>query len=373
MRFIALGFALITICTGIHAKPFAAEGSDLLMGVGARAIAMSGAVSASSNDIYSIYWNPAGLSKLEHSEFSFSRSLRDQIDPVSFIGFAKPFKTSWFGGFNNAIGIAWVPRFHVIANGRFEKDDIANIFLQFSVPEIPEGFNGKINSKTRDTRLVFATNPRMLPKLSLGISLAWIKCISNFCGTSLNDPNNYQIATTDASAFALNLGLQYQINKTLRIAVNVKDINTTLNVETLVTDNKGVRTEKFSTAFPSDLTLGINWVATTYTQIQIDYQSLSGDYGQSPIDFRLLRTGIEYSMHPVQYRMGLLIPLKLTSGITGNIINDLPAPVAPTAGIGWKYKRLQLGLVLYANPIMSYQRQAVYPTAEASLSIEFDG
>ena len=368
---LALGIASIAFCPGLLAKSFEAEGSDLLMGVGAREIAMSGAVSAGIDNAYSMYWNPAGLSKLRKTEFSVSRSLRDQIDPVSFIGVATPFKSNWFGGLNNAIGIAWVPRFHAIANGRFEKDDIANIFLQFSVPEIPEGFDGTIDSKTRDTRLTFATSPVKHPQLSLGFSVAWVKCISNFCGTSLNDPENYQIATTDATAFALNIGLQYQLTKTLTLAANIKDINTKINVDTIVEDNNGIRTENFSTAFPSDLTLAINWVTSKNIQVEIDYQKLSGNYGQSPIDFHLLRTGLEYSAKHVQYRIGTLTPLKLTSGITGNIMNDLPAPIAPTAGIGGKYKNLRLELAIFANPIMSYQSQSIYPTAEASLNAQF--
>ncbi len=41
-------------------------------------------------------------------------------------------------GFNNTIGVSWISRFHALASRRFEKDDIANLFLQFS---IPEGFN----------------------------------------------------------------------------------------------------------------------------------------------------------------------------------------------------------------------------------------
>lgn len=46
----------------------------LNIGVGARGLGMAGAVTASTNDVYSTYWNPAGLMHLENFELGFMHS-----------------------------------------------------------------------------------------------------------------------------------------------------------------------------------------------------------------------------------------------------------------------------------------------------------
>ncbi len=54
-------------------------GQFLKLGVGARALALGGAYVAESNDLSTIYWNPAGLALLNGSEvqFSYTRYLAD--------------------------------------------------------------------------------------------------------------------------------------------------------------------------------------------------------------------------------------------------------------------------------------------------------
>src|SRR5437879_1705175 len=42
--------------------------------VGARAIGMGGAFVGTANDVTSLYWNPAGAARLEHSEAAFSHT-----------------------------------------------------------------------------------------------------------------------------------------------------------------------------------------------------------------------------------------------------------------------------------------------------------
>ncbi len=62
-------------------------GQFLKLGVGARALALGGAYVAESNDISTIYWNPAGLALLNGSEvqFSYTRYLADiQYNFVAF-------------------------------------------------------------------------------------------------------------------------------------------------------------------------------------------------------------------------------------------------------------------------------------------------
>ena len=68
----------------------------LTIGVGARAHGMSGAVLATSNDVYSSYWNPAGLSALE-SPFQIGAMHAEWFGGVAkydFLGVAKPLNAS---------------------------------------------------------------------------------------------------------------------------------------------------------------------------------------------------------------------------------------------------------------------------------------
>lgn len=92
MRIAALGFALLPAlaapCLGGNKGPFTdfsnhsigTAGSDfLLMDIGARGIAMGGAYSAVTNDAYSLYWNPAGLTKIPRfsAGFMYTRYVED--------------------------------------------------------------------------------------------------------------------------------------------------------------------------------------------------------------------------------------------------------------------------------------------------------
>ena len=79
---------LLSSSTTIAAQSFDVEGSDLLLGVGSKAKALSGAVSAGTNDIYSVYWNPAGLAELTQKQVSLSGQLNAKIIPVKFAGVA---------------------------------------------------------------------------------------------------------------------------------------------------------------------------------------------------------------------------------------------------------------------------------------------
>lgn len=71
-------FAVLLACAGAaQASDFTKNsigtvGSQLLgIDVGARGIAMGGAYSAVTNDVYSIYWNPAGLARVPRTSASF--------------------------------------------------------------------------------------------------------------------------------------------------------------------------------------------------------------------------------------------------------------------------------------------------------------
>src|SRR6187455_469582 len=86
----------------------------LQLGVGARSLAMGGSMVASTNDVYSGYWNPAGLTGLKNSQVALMHA-------SYFAGIANYDYGAWASkaGDKGAIGISLI---------RFGLDGIANTF-----------------------------------------------------------------------------------------------------------------------------------------------------------------------------------------------------------------------------------------------------
>ena len=76
--------------TGTYAKVGMAGGQFLKIGHGARGSAMAGAVAAITDDLSSIFWNPAGIAEI----------------PSLTVGFDY---TSWFAGFNHNFAAVGIP------------------------------------------------------------------------------------------------------------------------------------------------------------------------------------------------------------------------------------------------------------------------
>lgn len=70
---------------------WAAETASFLdIGVGARALGMGGAYTALADDANSLYWNPAGLAKLEKREFTASHAEMYESTRLDFLAYAHP-------------------------------------------------------------------------------------------------------------------------------------------------------------------------------------------------------------------------------------------------------------------------------------------
>ncbi len=68
----------------------------LRYGVGGRATGMGESYAAAEGDIFSSYWNPAGLAKIEKPQFAFMHSIVPVNTLLEFIGFGYPLKNVGF-------------------------------------------------------------------------------------------------------------------------------------------------------------------------------------------------------------------------------------------------------------------------------------
>ncbi|MFH1764458.1 MAG: hypothetical protein ABIF09_09725 [Gemmatimonadota bacterium] len=353
------------------ARTFKAEGSDLLMGVGGRAMALGGAVVAGTGDVYSTYWNPAGLVEADGVQLSAARQLNAELVDVNFAGLVLNPDRMKVAGMKAAVALSWITRLHVEADGHFGPEDLETVFLRFALPGLPDDFEGAIESKTRDYRLSLALSPVSDPRWSLGATVSRVDCRTDFCGVTADDPGNYKVASTDATTVAFNLGAKLKLNEKLSFGANLKDVDTRLHVEVTVTDQTGTSTESFVSRFPKDLTLGFLWKQESDLGLEVDYQTIFGDYGSSRLDFRMVRAGLEKIDDALSYRLGLLIPLRIESESTGDVRDEMPLPFSITLGAGWQTERLRLDLALYPHPVMSYGRERIYPAADLSIGYQF--
>ena len=366
--------SLVLICIFIFSstaqgRSFQAEGSDLMMGVGPKNMALAGAVVAVSDDAYSSFWNPAGLSQIKGVNLSVAKQLNAKLIPGNFFGAAISTNLLRRFSLDSTLAFSFIPRLHIKAEGAFKEDDFESIFIRYALPGLPADFDGEVESKTKDYRFSWGIAPDKDARWRFGMAISYIECGTSFCGVFARDPGNYTIASTNATAWAVHIGAKYHYDEKLTFGLSLKDLNTTLDVETIITDDQGTRNEIFHTSFPRDLTLALAWQYSPQIRLSSDLQHIFGHYGNYTIDFRIWRNGIDYHAGPWHYRAGLMIPLRLKSEQIEDV--EPPLPFTPTAGLGWQKQGFSADIALYVHPVMSYQRKKAHPAVDVSMSLDF--
>lgn len=174
----------------------------LNIGVGARALGMSGAQVASVNDVYSGFWNPAGLM---YSESNFSAALMHSeyfagIAKFDYAAVVKPISDG-----NKRIGLSLI---------RFGVDDIPNT-LFIKEPDGSINYDKITSFSAANYAFVasYASNTG-IKGLTYGGNL---KVIHNNIGTFAN-----------SWGMGIDAGVQYR-KKYWRFGATIKDVTTTFN------------------------------------------------------------------------------------------------------------------------------------------------
>jgi hypothetical protein len=152
-------------------------GSDLGMGIGARAISLGGAFVSIADDASSVYWNPAGMTDTK-SDISSVQLFLSIEAPTDFSTASVIFSPniSFFETIDFTFGVSYIRRLRF--SGESGADDWSGYpshLLDLSMVDVGENFSGRINSKTCDTRISMAFSPLQNKKLSFGFNYIFLK------------------------------------------------------------------------------------------------------------------------------------------------------------------------------------------------------
>jgi hypothetical protein len=144
------------------------HGSDLGIGIGARAISMSGAFTAVADDASAVYWNPAGLSQLTGNQVFLSA---DYPGGFSSAGLIYRPSANVFKSRRLAMGLAVVNRLRFKGDsGDDVWDEYASNILSLAMVDMDDDFSGAIESQTMDIRFSLALVPLNSKRLLLGFN-----------------------------------------------------------------------------------------------------------------------------------------------------------------------------------------------------------
>ena len=313
----------------------------LNIGVDASALGMSNAVVASSNDVNSGYWNPAGLLHLEDSEIAIMHSSYfANIANYNYIAFAMPLDD------RSAVGLSLI---------RFGVDDILDTTKLIDQQGVIN--YDRINLfSAADYALIFSYAKKLpITGLNFGVNAKVIRRIIGDFASSWG--------------FGLDAGIQFESND-WKFGLMARDITTTFNSWAIDTD----RLQDIKDAIPGQNQEEPEATELTLPKLQLGVSKLftfNYDYTlRTEIDlicrFEENNDIISSSFMSVNPALGLEFGYTdlvfLRAGV-GNFQNELqldnssPLTFQPNFGIGFKYNGIFLD---YAFTDIGDQSGALY-------------
>ena len=313
----------------------------LNIGVDASALGMSNAVVASSNDVNSGYWNPAGLLHLEDSEIAIMHSSYfANIANYNYIAFAMPLDD------RNAVGLSLI---------RFGVDDILDTTKLIDQQGVIN--YDRINLfSAADYALIFSYAKKLpITGLNFGVNAKVIRRIIGDFASSWG--------------FGLDAGIQFESND-WKFGLMARDITTTFNSWAIDTD----RLQDIKDAIPGQNQEEPEATELTLPKLQLGVSKLftfNYDYTlRTEIDvicrFEENNDIISSSFMSVNPALGLEFGYTdlvfLRAGV-GNFQNELqidnssPLTFQPNFGVGFKYNGIFLD---YAFTDIGDQSGALY-------------
>jgi hypothetical protein len=322
----------------------------LNIGVDASALGMSNAVVASSNDVNSGYWNPAGLVHLEDSEIAIMHSSYfANIANYNYIAFAMPLDD------RSAVGLSFI---------RFGVDDILDTTKLIDQQGVIN--YDRINLfSAADYALIFSYAKKLpITGLNYGVNAKVIRRIIGDFASSWG--------------FGLDVGIQFESND-WKFGLMARDITTTFNAWAIDAD----RLQDIKDAIPGQNQEEPEATELTLPKLQLGMSKLftfNYDYTlRTEIDlicrFEENNDVISSSFVSINPALGLefgYTDLVFFRAGIGNFQNELqldnssPLTFQPNFGVGFKYNGIFLD---YAFTDIGDQSAALYSN-EISLKID---
>jgi len=131
---LAITVAMAVSSGSAFAQTFLLEGTDAVMGVGARYLAMGGTGTSTANDPHAVFYNPSLLTGIDRVTIARTRQLDAKLRPYTFIGIAVPLLFLKDTGFKITLGAARYNRVHSRSSGAFGANEPESIFLRYLLP-----------------------------------------------------------------------------------------------------------------------------------------------------------------------------------------------------------------------------------------------
>lgn len=333
---------LLLVCTANYAQTVRKYSNEFMnIGVDAAALGMANTAVASTNDVNSVYWNPAGLVQLEDTQIGLMHAnYFANIAQYDYIAYAKPIDD------RSAFGISLI---------RFGVDDILNT-TELIDSQGNIDYNRISLFSTADYGFTFSY-ARKLPVqgFQYGVNAKIIRrIIGNFA---------------DSWGFGFDVGLQYERNN-WNFGLMLRDITTTYNVWNINEDeyqkiadavpgqNQELPESTEITAPKAQLGLSKKFI------IRYDYSLLAA----ANLNMRFSRTNDIVSSDFVSidpalgFEFGYTNLVFLRAGV-GNfqniqqLDNTKKVGFQPNIGLGFKYKGIQVD---YALTDLGDQSTALY-------------
>ncbi len=186
---------LIVFCVSVYAGDDARKGTtgaeELLIPVGARGIATGGAFLASLTGLESIYYNPAGLDLTPRTEAMFS-----------YMTYIADINVSYFAISTSLGGLGSIAL-------SFKTLDFGQIPV--TTIDFPDGTGKTYSPGFLTSTLTYSKV--ITDRISVGTNLKLI---------------NESIENTNATGFALDMGVQYRFNDNISIGASIKNVGTNM-------------------------------------------------------------------------------------------------------------------------------------------------
>lgn len=300
------------------------SGSDLGMGIGARAIGLSGAFVGLSDDMSAVFWNPAGLLQIDGSQFSI---MIDPPNQISFKAVALKLDKKDF-----VIGYSIINRLRYKGEGNWGDSFYTQHLIDLSMINVEKTYDGGIDSTTIDKRITIAGKFNVSSECLWGVNFVDFKCVTTFYGKGAG-------RTCQVVAYkTIDAGLLYKINNNSKIGITFKNV--------------------IEPSKPRDVTIGYSTLIKNLI-FTVDSENIFGKYdanNRRTAKFWFIRSGVEKKINTnIAVRGGIVIPLVAWTESIGNLRKNLPNPkFGGSFGFSYNLKNYLIDFALFGNPGKSY-------------------